>query len=119
MRNPPESQVSMKNTQFFLTAEDGRGARDARTAKKYAVPELEITQPFPADRVTVFDPSRQLYPLGKRLWAIDGPLKGQLVRVLYVRAQIEDCEDYTSYVVGVGDILRHPEMVPENCLGPL
>lgn len=110
----------MKNKQFFLTAEEGRGAKESRTKKKkYVVPELEITQPFPADRVTIFDPSKQLYPLGKRLWAVDGPLKGKLVRVLYVRAQIEDCEDYQSYVVGVGDVLRHPEMVPENCLGPL
>jgi len=105
----------MENASVFDTARN----RKVSTYNKTTVSLASLQQPYPAERQTVYCPDKQLYPYGKRLVPVDGPLKGQIVRVMCVRAQVEDCDDYLSYGVGFGNTILFREWIPEHHLGPL
>lgn len=111
------AQFIMPNTHVFVKTKTGNSEKPAKKNAYHLLSDMP--QPYPEGRKTVFDPNRQRFANGSRLIPISGNLKGKIVRVLHVRAQEVDCEDYKSYAVGCGDVLRHPEWIPEEYLGPL
>lgn len=79
-------------------------------------------QPYeekPIPRTIPFDPSRVKYPHGKRLCVTKGSYFGTIVRILHTRAEVEDCDDYDSYCVGVGFSLQPMKWINVNDLSDI